>query len=555
MQERLAHGQMRMLRWMLLRPAVAHLGLCSAWLLVMVACQPAVARPTPELTTPMPLSPTTPLPTPSAETGGILIGLEYLLSDNPARLRRLAQSFAATGVPAIKHLPDQVTWGAMQAHASAPLDFTILDNYVRETQAAGFRELVIALKSHNPWGSVDVRPLQATHAAPRPAYTSLYSAWVTAIVERYDGDGVEDMAGLQRPVRLYEVGVEFSSYEPEPAADYLEMLALAYQAAHAAYPEVQVAHAAFLTTTAFDTNPGPSEYEAAFAQAAPAIHEHSLAELRAILDRPDLFDLLNIHALGDPGEIEQIVRWLHYETGQRGYTKPIMISDTTPSPFMAWGPATRCDRPRAWMGQVIYPATEADRCRLATFFSQLTAGDEALRRWTQGFTAQDLVQKVVIAADQGIVLINTAFTEDLIWAQLPAFQAGAGVSAWAGLIDLASDEKRAGYYALTQVTAFLDGYAHITRLEVGNPRARVYAVTEGEATRWVAWLDAGVLVLPDDPTPVMRVSWPAGPATLIIEPVITRFGQTEPERVTVATEAGVVTLDLTPTPIFLYPAP
>lgn len=526
----------------------------SGLLLVLLACAPPAGRATPTLTPPA-ASPAADIAPPAAASPGILIGLEYLLSHNPARLRSLARTFAATGIPAIKHLPDQVTWGAMQPAPDAPLDFTILDNYVRETQAAGFQELVIALKSHNPWGSVDMRPLQATNVTPRPEYAGLYAAWVSAIVERYDGDGQEDMAGLQRPVRFYEVGVEFSSYEPEPAADYLTMLALAYEAAHAAYADVLVAHAAFLTTTAFDANPGPGEYEAAFAQAAPAIQEHSLAELRAILDRPDLFDLLNIHALGDPGEIEQLVRWLSYETGQRGYTKPIIISDTAPSPFIAWGPATRCDLPPARLGPVIYPATAADRCRLAAFFSQLTAGDEALRRWTQGFAAQDLAQKVVIAAEQGIVLINTAFTEDLILAQLPAFQAGAGVGAWAGLVDVATDEKRAGYYALTQVTAFLNGYESIQRLEVGDTRARVYAITQGEATRWVAWFDPGVLLLPDDPIPTLRVSWPAGPASLTLEPLITRFGQTQPERQIIVTDAGQVTLDLSPTPLFLYAAP
>jgi hypothetical protein len=64
--------------------------------------------------------------------------------------------------------------------------------------------------------------------------------------------------------------------------------------------------------------------------------------------------------------------------------------------------------------------------------SELLAGDENTLRWTQAFAAEDVVKKVVVSADQGIVLINTAFTEDLSWLKLPLFQAGAGTSAWAG---------------------------------------------------------------------------------------------------------------------------
>lgn len=35
-----------------------------------------------------------------------------------------------------------------------------------------------------------------------------YTAWVTAAVERYDGDGVDDMPGLLAPIRHWEVDNE-----------------------------------------------------------------------------------------------------------------------------------------------------------------------------------------------------------------------------------------------------------------------------------------------------------------------------------------------------------
>ena len=53
-------------------------------------------------------------------------------------------------------------------------------------------------------------------------------------MERYDDDGQQDMPGLRYPVRIFEIGTEFSSYEPESVEEYLEVLQACYKAAHAA---------------------------------------------------------------------------------------------------------------------------------------------------------------------------------------------------------------------------------------------------------------------------------------------------------------------------------
>lgn len=196
-----------------------------------------------------------------------------------------------------------------------------------------------------------------------------YEQWIYSVVERYDADGVGGMPGLLFPVRCYEIGSEFSRCEPEPVADYLEMLEHAYAAAHRANGEVVVAHAAFLTTLAFVDDPRATEYETAVARVPD--QSHSLADIRQVLDRRDIFDVINVHSLGDPYEIEAIVAWLDYEMAQRGYHKPIILSDTATTPFIAWGPATACHRAPSQMGRIIPPATEADRCRPADYFTRL----------------------------------------------------------------------------------------------------------------------------------------------------------------------------------------
>ncbi|HKY78566.1 MAG TPA: hypothetical protein VI688_06010 [Anaerolineales bacterium] len=481
----------------------------------------------------------------------ILIGTEYIIIEVPSRVAPLAGMLEPLGLTTAKPLPANFDWGAMQASADAQIDFTRLDNFVIEFQTRGIDTLVLALRSISGWASKDVRvpgSLFPLKGAIKEEYLDEYEVWVSSVVERYDADGVSDMPGLRAPIRYYEIGVEFSSYEPEPVDEYLQILELAYRAAHEASSDVLIAHVAFLATPALFGEITSSEYESAFATLED--QTHPLADMRRILDRPDLFDVLNIHSLGHPYEIEAIVAWLNYETTQRGYQKPIIISDTGSTPFIAWGPATVCDRPLNQMGRLVPPATEADRCRLADYFTLLIRADAATLVWTQEFIAQDTVKRIVVAASQGITLINTAYTEDLLLLKLSLARAGAGTSAWAGLVDLERKEYRPVYYALQQIISQLDNYDRITRLPFDEQGLRMYAVENDGRRSWIAWYDPGILVLPGDQIPQ---------TTLQVDFEISALAQLSlaldsagPEVQTLSAVDGLITITLTPSPVFIF---
>ncbi len=497
-----------------------------------------------------PIASSAPTPISKLQTRSpILIGTEYILIENTGRISTLAEMLAPIGLQMAKPLPETIAWGKMQKSPDATIDFSRLDVFIKEFQEAGFRDFLIALKSNSAWGSKNASQILSKNPSPKLEYMAAYAQWIYSVVERYDADGVADMPGLLFPVRYYEIGSEFSSYEPEPVADYLEMLGQAYVAAHRANEQTIVAHAAFLTTLAFVDSPGVSEYETAFTGIPD--QTHSLTDIRQVLDRPELFDVVNVHSLGDPYEIDDIAAWLDYEMALRGYDKDIIISDTGTTPFISWGPATACDRDPNYMGRIIPPAVEADRCRLADYFSKLLAGDESTLRWTQAFVAEDVVKRVVLAADQEIVMINTAFTEDLFWQKLPLFQAGAGTSAWAGLVNVEDQEYRIGFYALQQLIGHLNNYESISRLDLGDNSIRVYEVARPEQRLWIVWYDPGNLILPGDPVPETNVQIDIGASTTTVERLITQFGQIAPNRVVRPTEGGSITLTISPTPVFI----
>jgi hypothetical protein len=482
----------------------------------------------------------------------ISIGVEYVLVDRSARISKVADMLQPIQATAAKIYVEHMEWSAMQKGPDQPIDFSRVDQFVRDYQQRGFREIVLCFKSRSPWASKLYFFWSQGNPTPKPQYMDHYERWVTAVVERYDRDGNNDMPNLLFPVRYYEVGSEFSSYEPETPEEYLGTLAAAHRAAHRAYPAVRIAHAAFLTTNAFRNNPGPGEYESAFANPARWVKEHTLADIRKILDRPAVFDLLNVHALGDPTEIEGITRWLKYETGRRGYSKPMIISDTMTSPFIAWGPATVCNQDPKEMGDIIWPATEKDRCRLAAYFTKLVQGGKQTLEWTQGFAGIDNVKKIVIAAEQGYELIDTNFIEDLFWLKLPIVKAGAGNCAWAGLIDPDRNEKRAGFYALQQIVRFLKNAESIRRLPLQNTAARVYEVSEQGKKRWIAWFDPPRLVLPGDPETVATVSFQTGAPLVTVEETITRAAQAEPVTRILYAKNNMVRLTVNSSPLFIW---
>jgi hypothetical protein len=75
------------------------------------------------------------------------------------------------------------------------------DRWVKTVQSQGLEPLIML----SPWPGNKTQ--QATDSYV-PADSAAYLAWVEAIVERYDGDGVDDMPGLKGGVHYWEVDNE-----------------------------------------------------------------------------------------------------------------------------------------------------------------------------------------------------------------------------------------------------------------------------------------------------------------------------------------------------------
>lgn len=130
-----------------------------------------------------------------------------------------------TGVELSRHL--MVDWVRMHTKRKnndntlnftiKPYDWTYLDNEIKRDISANLKTK-LTLHSASPVASqqdkIDEFMSTGGFAKPplNPEYYDEWCEFVTAMVERYDGDGIDDMPNLKYPVRIYEYGMEYGPY-------------------------------------------------------------------------------------------------------------------------------------------------------------------------------------------------------------------------------------------------------------------------------------------------------------------------------------------------------
>ena len=118
-------------------------------------------------------------------------------------------------------------WGVMQKDENASIDFSKTDEVIYNAQKHGLH-LLITLFPFADWDQKtsgerckvsandemlprkkgDFETEGLTYYRCNPNNWMAYEKWLTAVVERYDGDGKEDMPGLETPIHYYEIGNE-----------------------------------------------------------------------------------------------------------------------------------------------------------------------------------------------------------------------------------------------------------------------------------------------------------------------------------------------------------
>lgn len=145
----------------------------------------------------------------------------------------------------------------------------------------------------------------------KPCDMNSYQNFVTRLVERYDGDGVDDMPGLVVPIKYWEVSNEPSMQDDDlvffigPAVDYFDILNITYQGIKNADSDAKVLHGGM----------------------AGVIDEHTeFWEEIFGLGGSSYFDIGNIHSINSDSEAINGPEYKQF-LDQQGVDKPFWITE------------------------------------------------------------------------------------------------------------------------------------------------------------------------------------------------------------------------------------
>jgi len=546
----------------------------TALLLAAIACGPTAPTPTS-----VPQTTQSPTPQPAISSPQFTISVEYAILGG-------AEEYAAAGITYAKLQDAFIIWGNIEPEPGK-YEWGPLDALVLEYQQAGFTGLQMDFAALSPWASsvppaLGVAP-KDVNTFPKEEYLGEYVAYVSAVVERYDHDGVDDMPGLLYPIHDYGVEREFTGYWPGTAEEYVRLLRIAYPAIKAADSEAHVLLVALLMADIFDGNPDQAEIESRLQKDADYMRK-SVPEMRAILAACDAYDIVDFHALANYAEIPLTAQWIRNELNANGCgEKPIWIGDAfSMSALIGYGGFV----PPTPFPPATLETRDAVVAALAAVADPADANHDAAQAWLYGEMAIGLVRKIVVSAGSGILGINLGNMEDWKTGIAAADKASVpmlGASLFMGMTDttitnqepggklpftghLWSKARRAGdrrpvWYALKLVNEKISAFNSVEKLDPSSLSGQVSAIgiwayrfEMPTVPVWVLWYDDGNLYLPGQTPPSVIVQLPFEATSALLTRTPTAIGQTAPETQILEASGGILSFDLGATPVFIEAA-
>jgi hypothetical protein len=172
------------------------------------------------------------------------------------------------GVSWDRAFPGPFNWNSI---GYKDFNFDATDRYARQAEDAGFAILAVVW----PYNDLDQQECRSSYPAldfrkyseiatrtGLPCSEDDYSRFITALVERYDGDGVKDMPDLRYPIKYWEFAstpevqdrAKGELYFTGDGIDYANFLTTTYNIIKAADPDAKVLHGSVFDTDSRSTS-------------------------------------------------------------------------------------------------------------------------------------------------------------------------------------------------------------------------------------------------------------------------------------------------------------
>ena len=503
-------------------------------------------------------------------------GIEYLMPP-PAGLSDIINVYSETGATWSKFNGPGIGWNDIEPKPPVGGKHTYywnkVDEMVLTAQRAGFRNLIVVLKSSSKWGTRKTKlrgPLERLSAS-RGTVSALpgsgqnlkyYQDYVFNFVERYDGDGRDDLPGLLYPILDYEIETEAQHgvYWKGTVDEYVTLLKAAYEAVKKANPGARVILSGFTFFDIFDEGPRNEGEISRFIDELPLRYprgdiRHKFGEkFRSQLDfnarilrEKDYFDLVEFHLLSYYKSIPGIVKWIRDQMSKNGYEKPIWMGD-------AGAVIIPCSDKKgflsAWLTYTIFskaPYPNGDELFkiLKTGLNKPGLSYQEVKGWFDAEQARILVKSLVLAMGEGIEGSNW-----WTWKDVPQLLKSNGTGrSWAlcGLIDDDNRTKRPVFYTYKLLIQKLGAFSSVEKLNI-RPDVNAYKFIVRGKPVYVAWYDSGIAQSPNQSKSIsIDLSLVIGKEAIRMTSIITTRSQTDfQENMNISQN-----ILLTETPIFI----
>lgn len=432
-----------------------------------------------------------------------------------------------------------------------------LDTRVRTYQQAGF-ELIMVLRAWNTWARASAPAGGAAAAAastpPRPEYSPAYAAWVQAVVERYDGDGLDDFPGLvdvdgdghPDPVRHYQIETESATgawwqgnAAATAAADYIALLRAAAAAARAADADVRILVAGAPAIDMLDDFPSAADLEDIVSNINPEVCG-GLVALSQVLAASDAYDLATAHSMADYSGLATLADWMATLAGR---PVEVWITGASSAPALTGDPQEIRVHP-------LFPTTGEELW--SSLENAAHPQHQAVESWYRTEQSRLAFKKWVFAAFYGFGALALGLEQDR-----PTLEpAGLGQRdlAFQGLLDDAGagvPASRPAISALALAQAQLGGYTSVQSLAGLGSGVYGFAFTVEEQTVYALWYDDGIAQEPGMAEASASVQLRVRAPQLTMLTIPTRRDQPGPQVELLTPVHGIASLTLTETPVVI----
>ncbi len=453
---------------------------------------------------------------------------------HPAHAQLLSKLAMITNRGAI-NVNGMGNWSSIQRAEGEEYNFATPDSIVRLFQSHGF-ELTWYLNCEARWAWVNPNPPVKFGAsmAPAPDKEDDWQNFVSAVVERYDGDGTEDMPGLLIPIRFYimtgEIKFDKSGFgdqeDPPFWADTIDNLLrlhrLTYAAVRAADPSgnTKLVSSGAVLWDLYADFPDYPEFDPAQGLIPLRLQNQSFKGNSYMNGWRDLKKMLA--SFGDDNDgiecdyigwhphfswrvIDQEFKLIHALAGN----KPVYVDDmwsnifaqgyfvglfaTIPGEAQFNAPPLNPPAPIGWIKRLygdfpnaLFPSLNPhDELR-----QKLKSGNVAAMEWYEANGARQLIKSIVSAFGEGAERVSFSGTNDVAQLRNAPFEE----IGWINLLGTRQEayREKAQFYTYKLLAEKLRDFTTVAEINAStNPRTRVYKFERPRGAIYVLWSETG----------------------------------------------------------------